>query len=339
VIVRSYYILRNKAISLKAIFKAISLKPGRRPRAVRYPQKPYAQQLMHTTDRDVVRNWTFLGPGNHFGYTRPDSGCRLSVVEEEPTGRGHASGPRQEATEGALESGWVTTEDAAAALGVSPRTIRDYIRSGGLEAKSEGAGVLKRWLVSKGGVQAMLEKRRSLEEIPVDRRESAAGSPSAADGAADAAGGEGAPVLPSAEEGTADAAEPMMAALQNLQYRLGRAEARLELTEQAAIALQAELDRLLEDLKRERKRADTERERVEESRYIVDRVQGQGFEARQKAERLEWERDRAQEEARRLREELEAERGKGFGRMVIAVLLLIIVVAAVGITAALLWAS
>ena len=241
-------------------------------------------------------------------------------MEEEPTDGGHAAGPRQEAEEGAIESGWVTTEDAAAALGVSPRTIRDYIRSGGLDAKSEGAGVLKRWLVSKGGLQAMQEKRRSLEEIPVDRRESASG-------------------LPSAEEGAADAAEPMTAALQDLQYRLGRAEARLELTEQAAIALQAELDRLLEDLKRERTRADTERERVEESRYIVDRVQGQGFEARQKAERLEWERDRAQEEARRLREELEAERSKGFGRMVIAVLLLIIVVAAVGITAAILWAS
>ena len=260
-------------------------------------------------------------------------------MEEEPTGGGHAAGPRQEAEEGAFQSGWVTTEDAAAALGVSPRTIRDYIRSGGLEAKSEGAGVLKRWLVSKGGVQAMQEKRRSLDEIPVDRRESAAGSPSAADGAEDVADDESAPGLPSAAKGTAHAAEPMTATLQDLQYRLGSAEARLELTKQAAIALQAELDRLIEDLKRERKRADTERERVEESRYIVDRLQGQGFEARQKAERLEWERDRAQEEARRLREELEGERAKGFGRMVIAVLLLIIVVAAVGITAALLWVS
>lgn len=241
-------------------------------------------------------------------------------MKEEPTGGGHTAGPRQEAAEGASETGWVTTEDAAAALGVSPRTIRDYIRSGELEAKSEGAGVLKRWLVSNGGVQAMLEKRRSLEEIPGDRRESPAGPSPAADGAA-------------------DAAEPMVAALQNLQYRLGYAEARLELTEQAAITLQAELDRLLEDLKRERKRADTERERVEESRYIVDRLQGQEFEARHKAERREWERDRAQEEARRLREELEAERGKGSRRVVIAVLLLIFVVAAVGITAAILWTS
>ena len=293
---------------------------------------------MQTTDHDVVGNQAFFGTRDHFRYTRPGRRCRLPIVEEKPTG-GHAAGPRQEAAEGAFESGWVTTEDAAAALGVSPRTIRDYIRSGGLEAKSEGAGVLKRWLVSKGGLQAMQEKRRSLEEIPVDRRESAAGGDPAADGAADAASSESAAGLPSAAEGTADATEPMTATLQDLQYRLGRAEARLELTEQAAIALQAELDRLLEDLKRERKRADTERERVEESRYIVDRVQGQGFEARQKAERLEWERDRAQEEARRLRVELEAERGKGSRRVVIAVLLLILVVAAAGITAAILWTS
>jgi excisionase family DNA binding protein len=325
---------------------------------VRHPQDRYAQQEMQTTDHDVVGDQAFFGTCDHFRYTRPDCRCRLSIVEEKPKGGGHAAGPRQEAAEGAFESGWLTTEDAAAALGVSPRTIRDYIRSGGLEAKSEGAGVLKRWLVSKNGVQAMLEKRRSLEEIPVDRRESAAGSPPAADGAADAAsresaaaslsaaegtadtaGGESAAGLPPAADGAADDAEPTVAALQNLQYRLGYAEARLELTEQAAITLQAELDRLLEDLKRERKRADTERERFEESRYIADRLQGQEFEARQKAERRERERDRAQEEARRLRVELEAERGKGSRRVVIAVLLLILVVAVVGITAAVLWTS
>src|SRR5215203_7171404 len=48
-----------------------------------------------------------------------------------------ASGP------GPSESGWVTTEVAAAALHVSPRTVRDYITSGDLEAKSEGEGVTK----------------------------------------------------------------------------------------------------------------------------------------------------------------------------------------------------
>ena len=298
-----------------------------------------ARRQMQSTDRDVRGNLAFLGPGDRFGYTQSDGRCRLPSMEEEPKGAGHAVEPRQEATEGPFEPSWVTTEDAAAALGVSPRTIRDYIRSGGLEAKSEGAGVLKRWLVSKDGVQAMLEKRRSLEEISVDRRESAAGSSTAAEGAADAAGDESAAGLPSAAEDTADVAEPMVAALQNLQYRLGYTEARLELTEQAANTLQAELDRLREDLKRERKRVETERERVEEFRYIVHRLQGQEFEARQKAERREWQRDQAQEEMRRLREELDAERGKGLRRVVVAALIVIFVVTAIGVTAATLYTS
>src|SRR5829696_6084710 len=55
-IVRSWYILRNKAISLKAI----SLKPGRRPRAVRYPREPHAQQQLQTTDHKVVGSQAFL---------------------------------------------------------------------------------------------------------------------------------------------------------------------------------------------------------------------------------------------------------------------------------------
>jgi Helix-turn-helix domain len=288
---------------------------------------------MHTTDHDVVRSCAFFGASDLFGCTQPDGRCRLPVVEDEPKGAGHAVEPRQEAAEEPFEPGWVTTEDAAAALGVSPRTIRDYIQSGGLEAKSEGSGVLKRWLVSKDGVQAMLEKRRSLEEISVDRRESTAGSSTATEGVADAAGDE------SAAEDAADAAEPMVAALQNLQYRLGYTEARLELTEQTANTLQAELDRLREDLKRERKRVETERERVEEFRYIVHRLQGQEFEARQKAERREWQRDQAQEEMRRLREELEVERGKGLRRVVVAALIIIFVVTAISVTAATLYTS
>ncbi len=67
-----------------------------------------------------------------------------------------------------------------------------------------------------------------------------------------------------------------------LERELGRLEGRLELTERTESTMQAERERLLEDLARERERAD----------------------------RLE----AAQEEARRLREELEGERSKGFWR-------------------------
>jgi hypothetical protein len=60
----------------------------------------------------------------------------------EPRGEDVAPAEDSEAKAAALpvDSGWVTTEVAAAALRVSPRTVRDYIRSGVLEAKSEVNG-------------------------------------------------------------------------------------------------------------------------------------------------------------------------------------------------------
>jgi hypothetical protein len=71
---------------------------------------------------------------------------------------------RHDATDSAPdapESEWVTTEVAAAALGVSPRTIRGYIQDEQLKAKSEGEGVTKRWLVSLDGVHALRKERRA----------------------------------------------------------------------------------------------------------------------------------------------------------------------------------
>ena len=70
------------------------------------------------------------------------------------------------------------------------------------------------------------------------------------------------------------------AEVRELRYLLGRAEGRLELAKGTESALRAEQERLLEELARERERA--------------DRLKG------------------TQEEADKLREELEAERSKGF---------------------------
>ena len=88
--------------------------------------------------------------------------------------------------------------------------------------------------------------------------------------------------------------------MHDLQYRLGRAEAQIELREQAENTLRAERDRLVEDLKRERQR--------------TERLEREKIEAQRAAEQFAREREEAREEARRLREELEAERSKGFFR-------------------------
>ena len=144
------------------------------------------------------------------------------------------------------ESGWVTTEVAAAALRVSPRTVRDYIRSGDLNAKSEGEGVAKRWLVSIDAVQALRDKRLSSGEMPRARRATAVGDVIAAANAVDI--GE------------------LVAALRELEHRLGRAEARAELTERTESSLREDLERVREERARhqeevERLRAELEAER------------------------------------------------------------------------------
>jgi hypothetical protein len=152
----------------------------------------------------------------------------------------------EQAAEIPNESGWVTTEVAAAALRVSPRTVRDYIRAGELEAKSEGEGVVKRWLVSIDAVQALRDKRSAAGEMPRGRRDTTVGDLIAAANAVDI--GE------------------LVAALRELEHRLGRAEARAELTERTESSLREDLEREREERREaweenERLRAELEAER------------------------------------------------------------------------------
>ena len=147
---------------------------------------------------------------------------------------------RQTAAETVSESGWATTEVAAEALGVSPRTVRDYIAHGKLNAKPEGEGVERRWLVSIDSVHTMRQARQSAGRPPRDRHE-----------------------IPRGGEPVAGMAADLLMRVQDLQYRLGRAEARAELTERAQSSIREERDRLIADLERERQRADEERERAE----------------------------------------------------------------------------
>jgi hypothetical protein len=202
--------------------------------------------------------------GRRWGYPTP--------MEERPAEREadqHAAGVHGEAPEmvedtaAAWEggSGWINTEVAAAALDVSPRTVRDYIAAGKLAARTEGSGVQRRHMVDIGSLQALLDDRRQdAAALPRGRREDRA----SVDAAIDAAG--------SANASAAETIRDLVARLEARSAEAADARARLELTERAESTLRGEL----------------ERERAE--------------------------RRRAQEEANRMREELEAERSKGFWR-------------------------
>jgi hypothetical protein len=148
-------------------------------------------------------------------------------MEDELTRGDPAAETGKTAEEPGAESGYVTTEVAAAGLGVSPRTVRDYIKAGKLQAKPEGDGVERRWLVSVASLHTLRQSRQGSAISPRDRRHDTPGGEDAAGIAAD-----------------------LIATVQDLQYRLGRAEARAELTERAESTVREERDRLLEENER-----------------------------------------------------------------------------------------
>jgi hypothetical protein len=68
-------------------------------------------------------------------------------------------------------AGWVTTQVAARSLDISPRTVRWHIEQGHIEAKPEGEGVRRSWLVSIDSLQAFRDARQRQRQSPGGFRE------------------------------------------------------------------------------------------------------------------------------------------------------------------------
>jgi hypothetical protein len=73
--------------------------------------------------------------------------------------------------EDAAQAGWVTTQVAARSLAISPRTVRWHIEQGHLEAKPQGEGVKRSWLVSIDSLQAFRDARQRQGQSPGGYRE------------------------------------------------------------------------------------------------------------------------------------------------------------------------
>ncbi len=177
----------------------------------------------------------------------PDDSPEESVEQpeaatEEPT-RGNVAAAASEPT---APSGWVSTQQAARALGISPRTVRWHIEQGNIAAKPEGEGVRRSWLVSIDSLQAFRDTRQDAGKMPRGRREPAEGSEIAAQGSGNA-------VRELADRLAEEAAKAA-------EYRV-----RLELTEKAASTVRAEL------AEERRRREAAERERDELRRRLEAR--------------------------------------------------------------------
>jgi hypothetical protein len=139
-------------------------------------------------------------------------------VREDRT-RGHT---RSDNADTSGESGWITTEVAARAVRVSPRTIRRYIDQGKLEAKPQGEGVRREWLVSVDSLHALRASRTASRTIEQDVSESGRNIEYA--------------------DSIADVLREMAARLESRAEEAAEFRVRLELTEQAASTVRAELE-------------------------------------------------------------------------------------------------
>lgn len=163
---------------------------------------------------------------------------------EEPP-RGDAADTNRGTTANDTGSGWVTTQVAAKSLGVSPRTIRWHIEHDNLEAKAQGEGVRRSWLVSIDSLQAFRDTRQRARELPGDSR---------------TAGGD-ADIAP---ESHGNAIRELAEKLIEQAERAAEFRVRLELSERAESTLREDLE------KERRRREEAERESEELRKRLTE---------------------------------------------------------------------
>ena len=200
---------------------------------------------------------------------------------------------RKNGGNGEGSSGWVNTDVAAEALGVSSRSVRNYILNGDLVARKEKEGINERYVVSVDSLYTLRDRRKQEGKLQGNVRRTSRSSESSAEGSTELV-----------RETAVDMLRETLASLETHIAQNAELRARLQLTERAESTLREELER-----ERGQHQEDVERERTER------------LQAQERAEQLEQEHARleaghrqVEEEAQRLREELEAEQGKGFWR-------------------------
>jgi hypothetical protein len=148
--------------------------------------------------------------------------------------------------EDAAHAGWVTTQVAARSLAISPRTVRWHIEQGHIEAKPQGEGVRRSWLVSIDSLQAFRDARQRQEQSPGGFRE----TQKSADIAAQTPGN---PIRELADRLVEEAS------------RASEFRVRLEISEKAASTLREELA----EERRRREEAERERNYLRQELYAL----------------------------------------------------------------------
>jgi DNA repair exonuclease SbcCD ATPase subunit len=213
-----------------------------------------------------------------------------------PTGCCYHVGMNERKNEGIGEgsSGWVNTNVAAEALGVSARSIRNYILNGALVARKEKEGINERYVVSVDSLHTLRDQRKQEGKLQARSRRASRQSESTAEVAA--------------EEVRKTAVDMLRETLTSLEVHMAQnaeLQARLELTERAESTLREELERERQErLDAQRRAGSLDQERSETQQRVAQLTEEHA--------QLQEEHARLQSEAERIKDELEAERSKGF---------------------------
>ena len=192
------------------------------------------------------------------------------------------------------KSGWVNTDVAAEALGVSARSVRNYILDGALVARKEKEGINERYVVSVDSLHALRDRRKQQGKLQANRRRASRQSEATGKYAAEMV-----------KETAVDMMRETLSSLEMHMAQNAELRAQLELTERAESTLREELERERQERLEVQGRAGSlERERSETHQREAQLAEEHN--------QLVEEHSRLQSEAERLRDELEAERSKGF---------------------------
>jgi excisionase family DNA binding protein len=177
-----------------------------------------------------------MGEDEIRGHTWPIGADESATEQFGPLGPAEGFGQsRTEDLDTAASSGWITTEVAARAVRVSPRTIRRLIDKGKLEAKAEGEGVRRRWLVSVDSLHALRMSQVRGDESPRTVREE------------------------DLADNLADVIRDMSARLEDRTAEAVEMRTRFELTERTRSSMEAEAAKLREENERLRSELEAER--------------------------------------------------------------------------------
>ena len=146
----------------------------------------------------------------------------------------------EDAAQNRNHSGWTTTQAAARALGVSPRTIRLYIEKGELEGQLESGTDKRIWLVSIDSLNTLRAKRGTGGIVPENEPEIA--------------------------ETVPEAMHDLALRLENRAAEAAELRTRLELTEKTYSTIEDERNRLIEHLKRTEEETEKLRQELENER-------------------------------------------------------------------------